>query len=139
MEYTYWYALVPVATSNIICMAKALSFICHVVAESDNLTRTGRGRFGLGKSQQSSRSSPLAFLRSNHMACEACIKLIGILPHSAGTSGKQLDQLCSQLCECTDVSDRKPSTKPAAATPWWVAADGVWVPLHLYPPQLWWE
>jgi len=27
------------------------------------------------------------------MACEACIKLIGILPHSAGTSGKQLDQL----------------------------------------------
>ena len=43
MEYTYWYTLVPVATSNIICMAKALSFICHVVAESDNLTRTGRG------------------------------------------------------------------------------------------------
>jgi len=52
-------------------LAKALSFVCHVVAESDNLTRTGRGRFGLGKSQQSSRSSPLAFLRSNHMACEA--------------------------------------------------------------------
>jgi len=46
-------------------LAKALSFVCHVVAESDNLTRTGRGRFGLGKSQQSSRSSPLAFLRSN--------------------------------------------------------------------------
>ena len=53
MEHTYWYTLVPVATSNIICMAKALSFICHVVAESDNLTRTGRGRFGLGKSQLS--------------------------------------------------------------------------------------
>jgi hypothetical protein len=74
-------------------LAKALSFVCHVSTETENLTRTGRGRFGIGKSQQSTGKSPLAFLRSNHMACEACIKLIGILPHSAGASGKQLDQL----------------------------------------------
>ena len=74
-------------------LSKALSFVCHIVAESDNLTRSGRGRLGVGSSQQTPSRSSLGFLQSNHMACEACIKLIGILPHSAGASGKQLDQL----------------------------------------------
>jgi hypothetical protein len=52
-------------------LAKALSFVSHVCAESPSLK----------------------FLRFNHMACEACIKLISILPHSAGASGKNLDAL----------------------------------------------
>jgi hypothetical protein len=51
-------------------LAKALSFLCHVVAES-------RGQ--------------LAYLKHNHLACEACIKLMSVLPHSAGASGKTLD------------------------------------------------
>jgi hypothetical protein len=41
----------------------------------------------------STASSPLAFLRLNHYACEACIKLIALLPHSAGASGQVLDGL----------------------------------------------
>jgi hypothetical protein len=52
-------------------LAKALSFVSHVCAESPSLK----------------------FLHHNHMACEACIKLISILPHSAGASGKNLDAL----------------------------------------------
>ena len=52
-------------------LAKALSFVSHVCAESPSLT----------------------FLQHNHMACEACIKLISLLPHSAGASGKNLDAL----------------------------------------------
>jgi hypothetical protein len=73
-------------------LAKALSFICHVVVETDSACRSGRGRFGLKRSN-TTRVSPLAFLRQNHLGCEACIKLISILPHSAGTSGKTLDGL----------------------------------------------
>ena len=52
-------------------LAKALSFVSHVCAESPSLK----------------------FLQHNHMACEAAIKLISLLPHSAGASGKQLDAL----------------------------------------------
>jgi hypothetical protein len=73
-------------------LAKALSFICHVVVETDSACRSGRGRFGLKRST-TTQVSPLAFLRQNHLGCEACIKLISILPHSAGTSGKTLDGL----------------------------------------------
>ena len=75
-------------------LSKALSFICHVVVETDGIARSGRGRFGLGKrANTGSSDGPLSFLRMNHWACEACIKLISILPHSAGASGKQLDGL----------------------------------------------
>ena len=74
-------------------LAKALSFLNHVVVETDNASRTGRGRFGLKKSSAKIQDSPLAFLRQNHLGCEACIKLISILPHSAGASGKTLDGL----------------------------------------------
>ena len=73
-------------------LAKALSFVCHVVAETDAATKAGRGRFAAlrrGEKQQ----SPLHFLRFNHLGCEACIKLISLLPHSAGASGKVLDGL----------------------------------------------
>lgn len=56
-------------------LAKALSFLSHVVAES------GRTRYG----QQ------LQSLKWNHIGCEACIKLMSLLPHSAGASGKALD------------------------------------------------
>ena len=73
-------------------LAKALSFVCHVVAESDAATKAGRGRFAAfrrGEKQQ----SPLHFLKFNHLGCEACIKLISLLPHSAGASGKVLDGL----------------------------------------------
>lgn len=73
-------------------LAKALSFLNHVVVETENACRTGRGRFGLQASKKI-RDSPLSFLRQNHLGCEACIKLISILPHSAGASGKTLDGL----------------------------------------------
>lgn len=73
-------------------LAKALSFLCHVVVETESACRSGRGRFGLKRSN-TVRVSPLAFLRQNHLGCEACIKLISILPHSAGASGKTLDGL----------------------------------------------
>lgn len=52
-------------------LSKALSFVSHVVGEAPSLK----------------------FLHHNHMACEACIKLISLLPHSAGASGKKLDEL----------------------------------------------
>jgi len=68
-------------------LARALSFVSHVCAETDKSFRTGRGRFAHRK------ENPIAFLRSNHMACEACIKLISLLPHSAGASGAALDGL----------------------------------------------
>ena len=55
-------------------LSKSLSFVCYV-----NQMSTGGGT--------------LDFLKSNHMACEACIKLISLLPHSAGASGQQLDGL----------------------------------------------
>lgn len=79
-------------------LAKALSFVCHVVAQSEEATRKGVGRFALlrGKSNTSTdkpQTGPLAFLKWNHMACEACVKLISLLPHSAGASGEALDGL----------------------------------------------
>ena len=79
-------------------LAKALSFVCHVVAQSEEATRKGVGRFALlrGKSNTSTdkpQAGPLAFLKWNHMACEACVKLISLLPHSAGASGEALDGL----------------------------------------------
>lgn len=75
-------------------LSKALSFICHIVVETDNLARSGRGRFAIGKRANSDTGEgPLSFLRMNHWACEACIRLISLLPHSAGASGKELDAL----------------------------------------------
>jgi hypothetical protein len=71
-------------------LARALSFVSHVCAETEKASRSGRGRFGT-KGKQT--DGPLAFLRTNHMACEACIKLISLLPHSAGASGQVLDGL----------------------------------------------
>ncbi len=59
-------------------LSKALSFVSHVCAMTAQ-KRTGK--------------NPIAFLQNNHMACEACIKLISLLPHSAGASGAALDGL----------------------------------------------
>lgn len=64
-------------------LAKALSFLCHVVVESE------RGRY----SSKGNPVGPLASLRQNHLGCEACIKLLSVLPHSAGASGQTLDGL----------------------------------------------
>ena len=74
-------------------LAKALSFVCHVVAQSEEATKTGIGRFASFRVKNNEASGPLAFLKWNHMACEACVKLISLLPHSAGASGKALDGL----------------------------------------------
>lgn len=74
-------------------MAKALSFLCHVVAESEEATKRGIGRFASLRVGGDKNKGPLSFLKFNHYACEACIKLISILPHSAGASGKALDGL----------------------------------------------
>jgi hypothetical protein len=76
-------------------LAKALSFLCHVVSESEEATKNGRGRFAVIRQQAGATGAqgPLAFLRFNHLACEACVKLISLLPHSAGASGKALDGL----------------------------------------------
>lgn len=77
-------------------LAKALSFLCHVVAETEEATKRGVGRFATirtGASSADQTRGPLAFLRFNHLACEACVKLISLLPHSAGASGKALDGL----------------------------------------------
>ena len=52
-------------------LAKALSFTCHIVQKSKSLD----------------------FLRDNQLACETCIRLIDLLPHSAGASGKNLNAL----------------------------------------------
>ena len=62
-------------------LAKALSFVSHVCAETTL------------RCSKTKKKNPLAFLESNHLACEACIKLVSILPHSAGASGSQLDGL----------------------------------------------
>ena len=70
-------------------LSRALSFVCHVCAETTKVSSAGRGRYG----QRAIKSNPLGFLRSNHAACEACIKLISLLPHSAGASGATLDGL----------------------------------------------
>jgi hypothetical protein len=59
-------------------LSKALSFVSHVCEQTRN---------------SGARRNPLAFLDSNHMACEAAIKLISLLPHSAGASGAALDGL----------------------------------------------
>ena len=72
-------------------LAKALSFLCHVVVESEEATKRGVGRFASFRS--SGGKGPLHFLKYNHLACEACVKLISILPHSAGASGQALDGL----------------------------------------------
>jgi hypothetical protein len=76
-------------------LSKALSFICHVVVETDGLARSGRGRFGLRKRRRAGNIDRLlSFLRMQIIGPrEACVKLISILPHSAGASGKQLDGL----------------------------------------------
>jgi hypothetical protein len=79
-------------------LAKALSFVCHVVAESEEATKRGVGRFasfrqGGSMAADKSGGGLLAYLRFNHLACEACVKLISLLPHSAGASGKALDGL----------------------------------------------
>lgn len=70
-------------------LARALSFVSFVCAETDKAASSGRGRFRT-KGQM---ANSIAFLRSNHMACEACIRLINLLPHSAGASGAALDGL----------------------------------------------
>jgi hypothetical protein len=44
-------------------ISKALTFICHVVVKTDGLARSGRGRFGLGKRNNTgSVDGPLSFL-----------------------------------------------------------------------------
>jgi len=68
-------------------LARSLAFISYVCAETEKAHREGRGRYAQRK------ENPIAYLRSNHMACEACIKLISLLPHSAGASGQVLDGL----------------------------------------------
>lgn len=65
-------------------LAKALSFQCHIVQESERGMYTAPG---------GARSHPLDYLRQNQIGLEACIKLISMLPHSAGASGKALDAL----------------------------------------------
>lgn len=67
-------------------LSRALSFVCYVCAETEKACNSGIGRFEKGNNY-------LGFLRDNHMACEACIKLISLLPHSAGASGSALDGL----------------------------------------------
>ena len=60
-------------------LTKALSFVNHIVQENEKV--------------HGPMKAPLSYLRSNQIGCEACIKLIALLPHSAGASGKQLDTL----------------------------------------------
>ena len=68
-------------------LAKALSFVSHVCAETEKVVKAGRGRYAVKK------YNPIAYLQPNHHACEACIKLMSLLPHSAGASGSTLDGL----------------------------------------------
>ncbi len=77
-------------------LAKALSFQCHLVQESernayDSSSLRGNGAKNNGKG--ASRKNALDYLRPNQIALEACIVLISMLPHSAGASGKALDGL----------------------------------------------
>lgn len=69
-------------------LSKALSFVSYVCQQIDASVKSGKGRRG-----GSGGINPLKFLEGNHYACEACIKLISLLPHSAGASGQQLDGL----------------------------------------------
>lgn len=57
-------------------LSRALSFVSHVCLQTE---RNG--------------DKSLKYLQSNHWACEACVKLISLLPHSAGASGEALDGL----------------------------------------------
>lgn len=68
-------------------LAKALSFQCHLVQESERIM------YSTPTNQKSSYPHSLTYLRPNQIALESCIKLIGMLPHSAGASGKNLDAL----------------------------------------------
>jgi hypothetical protein len=63
-------------------LAKAISFICHIVQENEKYLG---GKSGM--------DAPLSYLKANQLGMEACIKFIASLPHSAGASGKQLDAL----------------------------------------------
>ena len=63
-------------------LAKAMSFMCHIVQENERFCAKKNGM-----------DAPLSFLKANQLGMEACIKMITSLPHSAGASGKQLDQL----------------------------------------------
>lgn len=63
-------------------LTKAMSFMCHIVQENERLC-----------CQKDGMDAPLSFLKANQLGMEACIKMISSLPHSAGASGKQLDQL----------------------------------------------
>ena len=62
-------------------LSKALSFVSHVCAKTAE------------RHAKLKTPNPLAYLESNHWACEACIRLIGLIPHSAGASGAALDGL----------------------------------------------
>ncbi len=63
-------------------LAKAMSFICHIVQENE--------RFHGGSSGM---DAPLSYLKANQLGMEACVKMIAALPHSAGASGVKLDTL----------------------------------------------
>jgi len=63
-------------------MGKAISFMCHIVQENE---RT--------RSKNNGMDAPLSYLRANQLGMEACIRLMQILPHSAGASGKDLDTI----------------------------------------------
>jgi SH3 domain len=63
-------------------LAKALSFVSHVCADTEKRAK-----------QRGGKRTNLHYLRHNHYACESCIKLISLLPHSAGASGSTLDGL----------------------------------------------
>lgn len=63
-------------------LAKAISFICHIVQENERFQCSRNGM-----------DAPLSYLKANQLGMESCIKMIAALPHSAGASGKQLDSL----------------------------------------------
>jgi len=63
-------------------LSRALSFMCHIVQENERQMYSSGGK-----------SYPLQYLRGNQIGLEACLKIIQLLPHSAGASGKQLDGL----------------------------------------------
>jgi hypothetical protein len=66
-------------------LVEALSFVSYVCGETEKETRNGRRILPEGGERKN-----LLFFRSNHSACEACIKLITLLPHSTGASGATL-------------------------------------------------
>lgn len=73
-------------------LARALSFVSFVCAENTLAVKEGRGRYATLQRHQTI-DNPIGYLRGNHLACEACIRLISLLPHSAGASGQTLDGL----------------------------------------------